>query len=68
MQPSPQEMLEIVKTNYLTTINYSNPQDKEALIAQINQATTTKELHKIMQDRWQEMKFPPVELLAQFTQ
>jgi hypothetical protein len=54
-------MLEIVKTNYLTTINYSNPQDKETLIAQINQATTTKELHKIMQDRWQEMKFPPVE-------
>ncbi len=61
MQPSPQEMLEILKNDYLKILNYSNPQDKETLIAQINQATTTKELHKIMQDRWQEMKFPPVE-------
>ena len=60
-QPSPQEMLEIVKTNYIAIINYSNPQDKETLIAQINQATTTSQMHQVMQDRWQEMKVPPRE-------
>lgn len=60
-QPSPQEMLELTKTKYLEIINYSNPQDKETLIAQINQATTTSQMHQAMQDRRQEMKVPPRE-------
>lgn len=58
MQPSPQEMLEILKNDYLKILNYSNPQDKETLIAQINQATSVKEMNNLMRDRLKEMEAP----------
>jgi hypothetical protein len=57
-QPSPQELLQSAKNFYLAVINHNNPQDKETLIAQINQATSVKEMNNLMRDRLKEMEAP----------
>ena len=57
-QPSPQELLQSAKNFYLAVINHNNPQDKQTLITQINQATSVKEMNNLMRDRLKEMEAP----------
>ena len=47
-QPTQEEMLEIVRNFYLEVITINTLPDNQELVNQLNQATSTKEMHSLM--------------------